>query len=97
MQRDDRCWDDPASFRPDRWLDADGRLADDADRPEYAYSPSGGGSRHCIGMRFPMTELQLTLATMVRRIAFERITESVDPQFEVSLDPGPVEMRIRNR
>lgn len=98
VQRDGRWWDDPGSFRPARWLDADGRIVDDVDdRLEYAYFPFGGGSRHCIGMRFAMTELQLTLATMARRIAFERVTESIDPQFKVSLDPGPVELRVRRR
>lgn len=98
IQRDGRWWDDPESFRPDRWLDADGQLvADTEDRPEYAYFPFGGGSRHCIGMRFAMTELQLTLATMARRVAFQRVTESIDPTFKVSLDPGPVELRVRRR
>ncbi|MFP8953438.1 cytochrome P450 [Natrialbaceae archaeon A-arb3/5] len=98
IHRDGRWWDDPVSFRPDRWLDADGQFVDDTDdRPEYAYFPFGGGSRHCIGMRFAMTELQLTLATMAQRVAFDRVTESIDPQFKVSLDPGPVEMRVRKR
>ncbi|WP_293029313.1 cytochrome P450 [Natronococcus sp.] len=109
IHRDERWWADPDAFRPDRWLandeDADGDgdgdersvLADPDDRPEYAYFPFGGGSRHCIGMRFAMTELQLSLATMVRRVDLERVTDSIDPTPKVSLDPGPVEMRIRKR
>ncbi|WP_394740831.1 cytochrome P450 [Natronococcus roseus] len=105
VHRDERWWSEPGAFRPDRWLadaeDADGDersvLGDPDGRPEYAYFPFGGGSRHCIGMRFAMTELQLSLATMVRRVDLERVTESIDPTPKVSLDPGPVEMRVRKR
>ena len=111
IHRDDRWWSEPDAFRPDRWLtdrenaDKDGDedsksravVADPDDRPEYAYFPFGGGSRHCIGMRFAMTELQLSLATLIRRVDLERVTESIDPTPKVSLDPGPVEMRIEKR
>ncbi|ADD05543.1 cytochrome P450 [Natrialba magadii ATCC 43099] len=103
IHRDDRWWSEPDAFRPARWLsaDEDGRPVLDArtdtNRPEYAYFPFGGGPRHCIGMRFAMTELQLSLATLVQHADFDRITESIDPSFKVSLDPGPVEMRVRKR
>ncbi|ARS89751.1 cytochrome P450 [Natrarchaeobaculum aegyptiacum] len=98
IHRDDRWWADPEAFRPGRWLeDGDDRptLEDDTDRPEYAYFPFGGGPRHCIGMRFAMTELQLTLATLARRVDVERVTTSLEPSLAVSLDPGPVEMRVQ--
>ncbi|WP_339105452.1 cytochrome P450 [Haloterrigena salinisoli] len=88
IHRDDRWWAAPDSFRPGRWLD-------DADRPEYASFPFGGGPRHCIGMRFAMTELKLSLATIARRVRFDRVSTSLDPSIEVSLDPGTVEMRVR--
>ncbi|WP_254864488.1 cytochrome P450 [Halovivax gelatinilyticus] len=98
IHRDERWWDDPDAFRPDRWLDADGQLATSADdRPEYAYFPFGGGPRHCLGMRFAMAELVLVLATILRRVEFERVTESIDPTFRVTLDPGEVRMRVRKR
>ncbi|QRV17101.1 cytochrome P450 [Haloterrigena salifodinae] len=88
IHRDDRWWAAPDSFRPERWLD-------DADRPEYASFPFGGGPRHCIGMRFAMTELKLSLATIARRVRFDRVSTSLEPSIEVSLDPGTVEMRVR--
>lgn len=104
IHRDERWWDDPDAFRPERWLASDGRSADgnptleaDPDRPEYAYFPFGGGPRHCLGMRFAMTELKLALATMARRVRFDRLTESIDPRLRVSLDPGPVEVRVLDR
>ncbi|MDQ2050326.1 cytochrome P450 [Natronolimnohabitans sp. A-GB9] len=109
IHRDERWWSEPDTFRPGRWLaegdgvdeSGDGTdrsvVADPDDRPEYAYFPFGGGPRHCIGMRFAMTELKLSLATLVRRVDLERVTESIDPTLKVSLDPGPVKMRVRRR
>lgn len=61
VHRDDRFWDEPTAFRPDRW-------AADADRPAYAYFPFSGGPRHCIGMHFARLELRLSLAAMVGRV-----------------------------
>ncbi|HMB49056.1 MAG TPA: cytochrome P450 [Natronoarchaeum rubrum] len=90
IHRDERWWSEPASFRPERWLG-------DRERPEYAYFPFGGGPRHCLGMRFAMTELQIALATLARRVEFERVTESLDPTMGVTLDPGAVEVRVKKR
>lgn len=87
VQRDPRWWNDPKSFTPERWTET-------ASRPEYAYFPFGGGPRHCIGMRFAMTELKLTLATLAQRIKLDRVTESIDPSPSVLLDPGRVNMRV---
>lgn len=89
LQRDPRWWDDPNSFAPDRWTSAP--------RPEYAYFPFGGGPRHCIGLRFAMTELKLALATLTQRVEFERVTETIDPSPKVLLDPGRVSMRVHSR
>ncbi|MWV41849.1 cytochrome P450 [Natrialba sp. INN-245] len=102
IHRDERWWDDPDAFRPERWLEegadsvTDAVLAD-GDRPEYAYFPFGGGPRHCIGMRFAMTELQLTLATLIRHVELERIGDAIDAGVGVTLEPGTVEMRVRRR
>ncbi|NHN48485.1 cytochrome P450 [Halostella sp. JP-L12] len=100
VHRDERWWDDPESFRPGRWTD-DGSDADAAggsdSRPEYAFCPFGGGPRHCIGMRFATMELKLAMATLARRVEFDRVTETVDPEMNVTLDPGEVRLRARKR
>ncbi|WP_137291196.1 cytochrome P450 [Natronorubrum halophilum] len=102
IQRDGRWWSAPETFRPERWLtggdDDSGRTLEPAgDRPEYAYFPFGGGPRHCLGMRFAMTELQLALATIVHHVEFDRVTETLEPSLGVTLDPGPLEVRVRLR
>jgi cytochrome P450 len=69
VHRDDRWYDNPPDFRPERWND-------DGDRPEYAYYPFGGGPRHCIGMRFARMEAQLIVATVAQSYAVESITDA---------------------
>ncbi|WP_226023026.1 cytochrome P450 [Halomicrobium salinisoli] len=86
LHRDDRFWDDPEAFRPERW-------ADGGDRPEFAYFPFGGGPRRCIGQQFAMTEAQLVLATLVRDWTFERRYDDLELTAGVTLQPsGDVEM-----
>ncbi|WP_247730484.1 cytochrome P450 [Halovivax limisalsi] len=74
--RDERWWDDPETFDPSRW---DG----EADRPDYAYFPFGGGPRYCIGAAFARQELTLGLATMAGRCALD-----VDADEPLSLAPS---------
>ncbi|WP_323675844.1 cytochrome P450 [Halorubellus sp. PRR65] len=105
LHRDDRWWDAPESFRPERWLD-DGDdlrgIAADAvafgrdDRPEYAFLPFGGGPRHCIGMRFARLELRLAVATLANRLTFEQ-RGGFDPHLRIALDPGDVRVRATPR
>jgi len=85
MHRDERFWDDPEQFRPERFIDGE---APDGDRPEFAYFPFGGGPRHCIGHRFAMTEAQLILATLAREWTVERQYEDLDVAAAVTLQPA---------
>ena len=79
VHTDERWWNDPYRFDPDRW---DTAADTDLDRPEYAYFPFGGGPRHCIGMRFARLELKIALATIVHRAT---VTHDLD---EVDIDVG---------
>ena len=93
VHRDGRWWDDPEAFRPDRFL------GEDADRPEFAYFPFGGGQRQCIGRRFARQELRVALAELLADYRFEATENTnVDPAPGLTLRPdGPVEVRIRER
>ncbi|GAB7013077.1 cytochrome P450 [Halolamina salina] len=107
VHRDEQWWDDPESYRPERWLrEVDGEVVhgDDSsgpaigERPEYAYFPFGGGPRHCIGMRFARQELRLATATLLRRFVFERETEDLSLQASANTRPAePVRLRLRER
>ena len=62
IQRDARWFDDPHSFRPERWLDG---LA--ARLPRFAYFPFGGGPRLCIGQPFAVLESTLILSSIAQQ------------------------------
>ncbi len=61
IQRDERFFEAPETFRPSRWTnDLRTELHD------FAYAPFGGGPRICIGRQFALLEAQLVLATIGR-------------------------------
>jgi len=94
LHRDPRYYDDPEIFDPDRWTDEF-----EAELPDYAYFPFGGGPRHCIGMRFAMTELKLLVPTVLRRVEFDLLSDP-DPELapSVTLQPADdIRMRVRSR
>jgi cytochrome P450 len=62
IQRDGRFFQDPESFRPDRWTPEF-----KASLPAFAYFPFGGGARRCIGESFAWMELVLVMSTLAQR------------------------------
>lgn len=91
IHRSSQYYTDPLEFRPDRWQPerADGRH-------EFAYFPFGGGERQCIGRRFALLELRLTLATMLRSVRFESVPETeLSPTPALTSRPeGPVWVEV---
>jgi len=92
VHRDERWFDEPDEFRPERW-------EAERDRPEYAYFPFGGGPRHCIGMRFALMEAKLVLATLAQRFAFEPGTQPpIDLSMRLTLQPSdPITVDLTER
>ena len=94
LHADERWWDDPQAFRPERWTD---ELDDEL--PEYAYFPFGGGPRHCVGMRFAKMFLSLGIATIAQRVRFD-LESDPDPDLHMAATLSPaddVELRVRKR
>jgi cytochrome P450 len=94
VQRDARWFDEPETFRPERW-------ADDAARrlPRFAYFPFGGGPRQCIGNTFATMETILILATIAQRFRLalvpgQRVTAT--PYITLRPEPG-IRMRVERR
>ena len=83
--RDERWFDDPEAFKPDRW---DNDLA--RRLPRGAYFPFGDGPRICIGNQFAMMEAVLVLATVVQRYRL-----ALAPGFTLELLPS-ITLRPRN-
>jgi cytochrome P450 len=81
--RDGRWFDQPDSFRPERWLDGLAKRL-----PRGAFYPFGLGPRKCIGADFAMLEATLLLATIAQRRRFELVPgQTFDPQPAVTLRP----------
>jgi cytochrome P450 len=78
VHRDPRWFDDPETFRPERW---DNDLARRI--PRCAYFPFGDGPRICIGNQFAMTEAILILCTVAQRFRLK-----LAPQFQLELLPS---------
>lgn len=60
LHRNELLWDDPNSFRPERFEDR-------KSVPRYAYLPFGDGPRICIGASFALQEAVIILATLLSK------------------------------
>jgi len=94
LHRDPRYFEEPETFRPERWM---GNLA--RELPRFAYMPFGGGPRICIGQRFAMIEAVLVLTTMAQRFSMEwQPDRKVTPFPSITLRPlGGVWLKIKER
>jgi cytochrome P450 len=92
IHRDERWWDDPTEFRPERFAD------EDPDRPSFAFFPFGAGPRRCIGEQFARAEAKLVISAFVDRFTFERETEEFEMHASLTAVPDrPVEMTAHAR
>lgn len=94
VHRDSRHYDEPGSFRPERW--SDDEFVDAL--PNFAYFPFGGGPRRCLGDRFSQLEAHLALARIAQDWAFETEQESVGVAPMLTLRPTEtIEIELRRR
>jgi len=94
VHRDSRFYDDPMSFRPDRWTDEM-----EAELPRLAYFPFSAGPRRCVGDRFALLEAKLVLATLLQDYHLELVSgPSLDLVATITARPrDPVLMRVHER
>ena len=93
VHRDARWFDEPETFRPERWADAARHL------PRFAYFPFGGGPRQCIGNTFATMEAVLILAAIAQRFRLTLVPgQRVVPVPYITLRPEPgIRMRLERR
>jgi cytochrome P450 len=91
---DDRWFDAPDQFRPERFT------AERSDeRPDFSYFPFGGGPHQCIGMHFAMMELKHIIPIIAQSVDLELLS-SPQPEvnMELTLQPSEdVRMRVRKQ
>ncbi|HET7325500.1 MAG TPA: cytochrome P450 [Halococcus sp.] len=95
VHRDERYYDNPLEFRPNRWTDD---FEEELD--EYAFIPFGGGRRTCIAQEFARLEATLALATIGQRFDLEWAGEetniTIEPEMTTKTQNG-LPMTIRER
>jgi cytochrome P450 len=79
LHRNERLWDDPSGFGPDRFSPDEVKA-----RHRFSYLPFGGGARICVGMSFAMLEIITILATLIREFRFHP-TPGFKPQLLASV------------
>ncbi|HEY7622441.1 MAG TPA: cytochrome P450 [Solirubrobacteraceae bacterium] len=91
VHTDERVYDDPEEFKPERFLD---------ERPgTYSWFPFGGGRRRCIGAAFAQTEMRVALRTILDRIDWEPAGRRPERQrnFHITLIPSRGARVVRTR
>lgn len=91
LHRHPDFWEDPDSFRPERFTPEEV-----ARRDRSSYIPFGSGQHLCIGNQFALTEMLLVLASAVQRYRIELATdEPIAPKPLITLGPDlPVLARL---
>jgi cytochrome P450 len=78
LHRHPLYWDDPDSFKPERWLN---RTQEFDDRVSSAFLPFSVGGRNCIGKSFATIEAKLILAPLIRAFRFQVAPSQRDTAF----------------
>lgn len=82
-QRDERFYEKPDIFDPERWSNDRAKTL-----PKFAYFPFGGGPRICIGSGFALMEAAILLASIAQRFRFELIpNQELEPWPSITLRP----------
>ncbi|MSO56962.1 MAG: cytochrome P450 [Acidobacteria bacterium] len=82
LHRDERWFDRPRVFDPDRWVQDR-----QPDRPRSAYFPFGAGPRSCIGESFAWMEGVLLLATIAQRWKLTPVSPFPTMDLRITLRP----------
>nr|XP_058970346.1 cytochrome P450 3A7-like [Pocillopora verrucosa] len=79
IHHDPEIWPEPEKFDPERFSEAE-----KAKRHPYAFMAFGFGPHNCVGMRFALLEIKLTLVRLLKKYKLEKTERTAVPmKFEV--------------
>nr|XP_016458765.1 PREDICTED: cytochrome P450 82C4-like [Nicotiana tabacum] len=84
IQRDPRIWEDPDSFKPDRFLMSNSNV--DVKGQDFELIPFGSGRRSCPGVSLALQVLHLTLARFLQAFEFSKPVD--DQLIDLTESPG---------
>ncbi|PKA52400.1 Premnaspirodiene oxygenase [Apostasia shenzhenica] len=86
IMRDPSYWDDPESFRPERFNDVNPK---DFKGANFEYIPFGGGRRICPGITFAMSSIEHVLALLLFHFDWKLPVKGMSPvEFDVEEEFG---------
>ncbi|KAK4491034.1 hypothetical protein RD792_001755 [Penstemon davidsonii] len=82
MGRDPEIWEDPTSFKPERFLNS----GLDFKGRDFEFLPFGAGRRMCPGWPFADKQLHLILASLIRCFNWSLPSNNGDKKFELDMN-----------
>jgi len=96
IMRDPDHWEDPNTFKPERFLDPEGKLL-----RHDRFLPFGLGKRHCLGESLAKDELFLIFTRLIQLFSFSSCDglpqPSMEPVFGFILAPKPYYAKVTSR
>lgn len=89
LHRNPRVFEDPDSFRPERWLGENGKQL------QKSFLPFSTGARACIGRNITYMEQQMLIAALVHRYDFELVSPDWRPTYTEAVTCSPGSMPVR--
>ncbi len=94
MHHDQKYWQDPEKFEPERFLHEDGHFV----IPNSSYLPFSLGKRVCLGESLAKREMFLLLCYLLKTFKFDKIEQfDFSGKFGATLTPKPYRVRITKR
>lgn len=79
LQMDEKYYDEPKKFKPERFLEEESSGKNFLNRP---YMPFGDGPRNCIGMRLGKMQTKVGLILMLQKFKYELEPTLVNQEME---------------
>jgi steroid 17alpha-monooxygenase/17alpha-hydroxyprogesterone aldolase len=97
IHHDEQQWNNPMEFRPERFLDSEGKLRATSD---LSYMPFGAGRRACLGEVLAKQEMFLIITGLLQQFEFKSPSEPLKQPLAkdgIVRAPLPFEVCIRKR
>ena len=94
LHHDEKEWNEPYCFKPERFLDEEGRLVRTTDQ---SFLPFGAGRRVCVGEALARMELFVFLSNILYR--YDILTDGEEPdldgEFSIILKPKKFKIKLK--
>ncbi|XP_067651796.1 uncharacterized protein [Haliotis asinina] len=84
LHRNPDNWEDPDEFQPERFL-----LQDNSPEKNQKWRPFGAGKKMCLGYKYAMMEMKVTLALLLRDLEFTKDDTDYGRRKCITMFPDP--------